>query len=183
MKKLFSALIALMIALTPLLALTQAVDSPTIEVIQHTEVPEVTPEDETKEVVPPTVDIITDTEEVTEIQDDLKTIYHLTIRYIYEDNTTAAQPYEEILQSGLPYAIPSPEIDGYVTFTTEINGIMPSRDLVYTVIYFRTEQEDVPEEQEKVFDVTNLVNVVTFEDYETPLGLGFAMSNVGICFE
>ncbi len=146
MKKAFAILLALSVLfLLPGLALNSAVDSP--------EIPQ-----------PP--------REIEEIIEELQTIYRLTIYYIYLDGTTAAPTYTEQLEAGTEYSVTSPEIPGYTPSMYVVTGIMPARDVEYTVIYIPA--PDDPDQPE---------SFMTIEDYETPLGLGATVMNVGICVE
>ena len=92
----------------------------------------------------------------------------LTIYYIYEDGTPAWETYHEVLWPGTPYEVVSPIIPNYWADILVVEGIMPNRDIEYTVIY-RTKNSG-----RKYFDI---------EDYETPLGLGIIQMHVGVCFE
>ena len=170
-------LMALLLALMPVLA--QAAPSPTNPDIQETEVVDVVPVDETEPVVPPVITIIPDPEPVAELQEELQTVYHLTIYYVYIDGTTAAETYEAVLQEGTDYSVTSPLIENYTATIPIVSGTMPGRNVVVTVVYFSEEaNQDSP-----VFALSLMTNLFSMEDYEVPLGLGFSMSNVGICFE
>ena len=115
---------------------------------------------------PPDIDIIIE---------DLQTIYRLTIYYIYLDGTPAAPTFTEQLQAGTPYNVPSPHIPRYTPTIDVVNGTMPPRDVEYTVIYIPVNNPDDPDETSRP--------ILTIEDYETPLGLGETIMNVGICVE
>ena len=54
---------------------------------------------------------------------------------------------------------------------------MPGRDVEYTVVYFS------PEDKEGVFPYSEMPELFHLGDYEVPAGLGYSISNVGICFE
>lgn len=110
--------------------------------------------------------------EIEEIIEDLQTIYRLTIYYIFLDGTTAAPTYTEQLEAGTEYYVPSPEIPGYTPTMYVVSGVMPARDIEYTVIYIPA--PDGPDDPPPF---------KTIEDYETPLGLGASYMNVGICVE
>lgn len=92
-----------------------------------------------------------------------KNPYTVTIRYIYEDGTTAWPTYKGTYWPGEIYDVWSPVIPGYKCSDPRINGVMPPRNLQFVVIY-------VP-------DGTVLV------DYDTPLGLGNIQIHVGVCYE
>ena len=51
------------------------------------------------------------------------------------------------------------------------------RDMEYTVVYVS------PEAEISAFPYAEMEVLLTIEDYEAPTGLGFSVSNVGICFE
>ena len=91
--------------------------------------------------------------------------YTLTILYVYQDGTEAAETYTEVLHFGDEYSVESPVINGYYTNKKKVEGTMPARDVTVTVIY-----------------VKNQV-VITIDDFETPLGLGLGGINVGETIE
>ena len=91
--------------------------------------------------------------------------YTLTILYVYQDGTEAAETYTEVLHFGDEYSVESPVINGYNTNKKKVEGTMPARDVTVTVIY-----------------VKNQV-VITIDDFETPLGLGLGGINVGETIE
>ena len=144
MKKILCAVIAVMLLLTAT-AFSTAIDS--IE-------------------IPPTPP------EIENIIEDYQTIYRLTINYIYYDGQTAAPTYTEQLETGTSYNITSPGISGYTPSIYVVSGIMPARDVMYTVIYVPSGDPGDPERP-----------MLTIEDYETPLGLGASIMNVGVCIE
>ena len=90
----------------------------------------------------------------------------LTIYYIYEDGTQAAETYTNQMTPGESYDVKSPGISGYTPSDKEIAGIMPTRDLEFTVIYVRPEGE-----------------IRNREDYSVNLGMGNINMNIGICIE
>ena len=170
----------MMLAVLVLLAMGQfpaAAESRENRDIPETKVVEVEPEDEDEEVVQPEIKIVPDTEDTEELREELKTAFRLLIRYIYSDGRTAAPSHDEILQAGDPFSVTSPTIPGYSTATPLVSGVMPKRDLIYTVIYF------APEDEGDAFRYSDMISLYPIDDYETPLGLGFTMGNVGICFE
>lgn len=174
MKKTLIVLLALLLALLPALASAdRSKENPDIPVIEV----EVEPEDEEEEVTPPDVDIVPDTPETEELQETLKTVYRLTIYYVYVDGSTAAPTYSAVLDAGTEYSVPSPEITGYTPSIYVVSGVMPARDVQYTVVYVTKEKE------EPVFPYSEMSELLSFGDYETPKGLGFTISNVGVCFE
>ena len=69
--------------------------------------------------------------------------FKLTIRYRYEDGTTAAKTYERELPFGKEFTVKSPVIEGYEPNNEKIVGTMPARNIVYTVIYVRNDEDIV----------------------------------------
>lgn len=175
MKKTLTVFLALLLVMLPLFVTAQ--ESPDNTKLTIIEVKKVVPEDETEEVVPPTVQVIPDTPEIKEMQEELKTIFRLTIYYVYTDGSKAAPTYDRMLQAGTEYSVPSPEIKGYTPSIRVVSGVMPARDTEYTVVYFSAEDKDTAFPYEEMPVLYDLV------DYEAPTGLGFSISNVGICFE
>ncbi len=110
--------------------------------------------------------------EIEEIIEDHQTIYRLTIYYIYLDGTTAAPTYTEQLYAGTEYNVTSPEISGYTPTEYIVSGIMPARDMEYTVTY-------IPES----VDPENPESYFTIENYEIPLGFGASYMHIGISIE
>ena len=104
-------------------------------------------------------------------------MFRLTIYYVYADGRPAAPTYDATLQGGTEYSVSSPTIKGFTASIPIVSGIMPMRDIEYTVVYLSPE-EDIPE-----FPYSEMPELYTLEDYEAPTGLGFSVANVGICFE
>ena len=175
MKRLLIVLFALLLALLPVFAM--AVNSRSNQDIPATTVKKVVPEDEAEEVIPPVVDIIPDTPDIIELQETLKTVFRLTIYYVYVDGSTAAPAYDAMLQGGTEYGVSSPTIKGFTASKQMVSGVMPMRDVQYTVVYFS------PETEAPVFPYSEMPELFNLVDYEAPTGLGFSISNVGICFE
>ena len=92
-------------------------------------------------------------------------LYTLTIYYKYSDGSQAAIPYVEELYEGASFDVQSPRISGYNITRTKVDGVMKDRELSFVVYYYRAEQ------------------YVGIEDYDTPLGLGSTVINIGDCFE
>ena len=131
-------------------------------------VKEVEPEDPEDPKPEVEVKIVDPTPEIKKIIEEVKTIYKLTIRYITFDGRPVAPTYTDVLSVGTPYSVTSPTVEGYTTPTKIVEGVMPRRDVEYVVIYY-------PD------DSTRLVKrMVTLDDYETPLGIGFSIMNAGI---
>ena len=175
MKKTLTVFLALLLVLLPLFVTAQ--ESPDNTKLTVIEVKDVVPEDETEEVVPPTVQVVPDTPEIKEMQEELQTIFRLTIFYVYTDGRRAAPTHSQMLQTGTEYNVPSPEIKGYAPSIRVVSGVMPTRDIEYTVVYFSEEEKD------SAFPYTDMPVLYDLVDYEAPTGLGFSISNVGICFE
>ena len=114
------------------------------------------------------IKIIPDTEETIGLIDDMQTEYRLVIHYVYEDGTQAYEDYVEVIRVGNKYSVTSPHIDGYIASDKIVHGIMPKRNVEYTVFYFSR---------------TIIMQMISLNDYETPLGLGASNMNVGICVE
>ena len=169
MKKLVLFLLVIVMAAVPLLA-CGAANSRENEDIQETDITDVVPENGDEPVAVPDIDIVTDPEDVIELQEELQTIFHLMVQYVYMDGTTAAETVSEILPAGSSYSIPSPLIDGYIAFLQQVDGVMPSCNLQYTVIYVSPEE-------------AGLYAVASLFDLEIPLGLGFVVDNTGVCSE
>ena len=91
--------------------------------------------------------------------------YTLTVRYIFQDGTTAAPDYLRTLLYGDFYMHDSPVLSGYTASQRVVLGTMPGRNMVYTVIY-----------------VPDTVDIV-IDEYGVPLGIGNVEMNVGDCFE
>ena len=110
--------------------------------------------------------------EIEDIIEEHQTIYRLTIYYIYLDGSTAAPTYTEQLEAGAEYSVPSPKIEGYRPTLYLVAGVMPARDMEYTVIYIPGNSDDDDD-----------IDYFTIEDYETPLGLGASIMNIGVSVE
>lgn len=169
MKKLVLFLLVVVMTAVPLLA-CGAANSRENEDIPETDITDVVPENEDEPVVVPDIDIIPDPEDVIELQEELQTIYQLTILYVYMDGSTAAETYSEILAEGTTYSVSSPLIDGYTAFLQQVDGVMPSHNLQYVVLYVSPEE-------------SGLTDIVSLFNLEIPLGLGFTVDHTGICSE
>lgn len=62
----------------------------------------------------------------------------LTINYLYNEATIAADPVTQTLAAGAEYSIPSPEIDGYTPSIPVVTGIMSDEDLTIDVYYSKS---------------------------------------------
>ena len=65
--------------------------------------------------------------------------YTLTINYVYEDGTKAADTHTEQLKKDAKYDVSSPEITGYVADKSKVSGTMPAEDTEVTVTYTKKE--------------------------------------------
>ena len=64
------------------------------------------------------------------------TITHrLTINYVYENGTTAAESKVLDLVSGESYSVSSPSVSGHLADKPVVKGTMPNHDLTETVVY------------------------------------------------
>ena len=61
----------------------------------------------------------------------------LTIQYLYEDGTPAAEPYRQAVSFGTAYAVDSPAIRGYLADPPVVSGTMGDEDVTATVVYHR----------------------------------------------
>ena len=95
--------------------------------------------------------------------------YTLTILYRYTSGGQAAPTYTETLNYGDRYSVTSPTIAGYLVDRPVVNGTMPARNVTETVFYDA--------------DETTAPELVTIEDFDTPLGLGNVNLNAGEAIE
>ena len=91
--------------------------------------------------------------------------YRLTIYYQYLDGRTAAPTVREDHKEGDSYDVVSPTIRTYTANIRRVLGTMPNHDVTVVVLY-------IPGD-----------NLVPFDEYDTPLGLGNVSLNVGECYE
>ena len=61
--------------------------------------------------------------------------HNLTINYIYEDGSQAANTYTDALDYNEDYSVKSPTITGYTADKTLVSGTMPDEDVTVTVVY------------------------------------------------
>ncbi len=120
------------------------------------------------------VKVVDPTPEIIKIIEEVKTTYTLTIRYITFDGQTVAPTYSKVLNVGVQYDVPSPEVEGYTTPTKVVQGTMPNRDVEYVVIYYPNPEGDTE---------NPVARIVTMDEYETPLGLEYTIMNAGVAFE
>jgi|GEM_PF-2530279 len=67
--------------------------------------------------------------------------HNLTICYLFEDGTDAAEPYLSAVYEDEPYSVESPEIDGYTADIAVVEGVMGEEDVLVTVTYIENEPE------------------------------------------
>lgn len=70
--------------------------------------------------------------------------YHVSIKYLYEDGTPAAEPYEEDHKPGDEFAIPSPDVENHTPTIGTVTGTVTDGDLEYIVYYKPKEEEPDP---------------------------------------
>ena len=91
-------------------------------------------------------------------------IYTLTVVYRYTNGEEAAVTYVNQFREGESYEVISPEIPGYLVTKKVYAGTMSDRDQSFVVWYYRE-------------------GYTILEDYDTPLGLGNVVINIGDCYE
>ena len=95
--------------------------------------------------------------------------YVLVIQYRYGDGTIAAPAYvNEEMHFEDTYNVNSPTIEGFTPSRQTVRGKMPARNVTITVIYTDNTPGD---------------DIITIEDFETPLGLGLGGTNAGETIE
>lgn len=70
----------------------------------------------------------------------------VTVKYVYEDGTPAAESYVEELEEGAEYTVTSPSIDAYEPDSAKIEGTINTEDVEHTVIYHKKPAETTPVE-------------------------------------
>ena len=73
----------------------------------------------------------------TPIIPDEKPKHTITIKYIYEDGTPAAESYVEELEEDSSYSVTSPSIDDYEPDQSKVEGTITDQDIEHTVIYHK----------------------------------------------
>ena len=91
--------------------------------------------------------------------------YTLTVYYKYTDGSEAAIPYVIKLNEGASFMVYSPVIPGFYVTHLSVSGVMEDRDMAIAVYYYYAEE------------------YAEIEDYDTPLGLGGTVINIGDCYE
>lgn len=64
--------------------------------------------------------------------------YTLTINYVDGSNNTVAASYTGTYNFGAAYNVASPEVEGYTTEQTTVEGTMPARNVTVNVVYTAT---------------------------------------------
>ena len=99
----------------------------------------------------------------------------LTVRYRFLNGDQAAPTYTGTYAEGSAYNVTSPTINGYTATPLRVTGVMPGRDVEYTVIYipgtFGPATRGTPED------------LTVIDNYGTPLGVNGAYIDTGDCFE
>lgn len=90
--------------------------------------------------------------------------YTLTVYYLYTDGSPAAVTFQEQFREGDSYQVVSPAIPGYHVSAGSYSGRMPGRNNSFVVWYYGE-------------------GLTVLEDYDTPLGLGNVVINIGDCYE
>ena len=116
----------------------------------------------------PVIQIVETPEEFEDLYEDINTTYELTITYISIDGTPIGDPVRISVEGGEPINIPAITVENFTPAGTNNSSTMPFRDTEVTVIY-------VPEG----FDE----EIISINKYNTPLGLGSSIMNVGVCVE
>lgn len=97
--------------------------------------------------------------------------HKLVIHYIFID--TGEELFKDYIDEELwpntPFEVQSPVHPDYYFDKEVITGWMENQDLEFVVFYY---PKDIPNK-----------HLVPFEDYETPLGVGYVQMHVGVCFE
>ena len=101
--------------------------------------------------------------EIEEIIEEYQPTYQVIIHYIYYNGETAAPDFTEIVNIESELSVSSPDIKGYSPSMSVVEIWHPVRNMEFTVIYSP--------------------GLVSINDYETPLGIGAVMMNVGVCIE
>ena len=92
--------------------------------------------------------------------------FTLTIRYVTLDGKEVAPSHQETLRYQDAYSVESPALDGMICTNKLVDGTMPARDVVITVIYVKKGN-----------------GLTIIDEYDVPLGLGQVAINAGDCFE
>ena len=64
-----------------------------------------------------------------------KNVFTLTIKYVYEDGSEAAETHTENVEFGKGYSVTSPDVVGYTPDKLTVTGTMPASNVEVTVTY------------------------------------------------
>ena len=103
---------------------------------------------------------------------DAPETYTLTIHYVYDNNTPAADDYTATLEEGATYSVASPAIAGYTASQAVVAGTMPAEDVTVTVTY----TADAPETYTLTIHYVYADNTAAADDYTATLAEGEAYS-------
>jgi hypothetical protein len=106
--------------------------------------------------------------------------YNLTVNYVYMDGSQAAQTYTAAVAYGTAYSVTSPAVEGFTPNNAVVEGTMPARDVIHTVIYTAIPapaQPDAPAVAPAAAPAVEHIPLVILEDYDTPLGI----PNLSLC--
>lgn len=101
--------------------------------------------------------------------------FTLTVRYVYENNSEAADSHTEKVKYGSAYSVTSPTINGYMADQMVVSGTMPAGNYAVTVVYTGTAEQlnifylkELPGGTLKQFDSYRNENVPTGEGWSVP---------------
>ena len=101
---------------------------------------------------------------VARTEDDAQS-HTLKVTYRYLDGSEAAPAYEGVYAAGGSYYVQSPDVPGFTPDKRNITGTVQSGDVEVVVLYLPGE------------------DLISIEEYKTPLGLGRTYVNTGDCIE
>ena len=179
MKKVLCLVAVLMVVFIPLAVAGIVVDSrinldiTEVEIIQIEYAENNGPNDQPNpniEVNPilPMVEIVETPPAFETVYEDINTSYEVTVNYVSITGEPIGTPVTIPYEAGQPVDVPAVVIENFNPTPIEANTNMPNRNVQVTVVY-------VPDG----FDNT----IIDINEYNTPLGLGASMMNVGVCVE
>ena len=116
----------------------------------------------------PEIDIIHNPPEVEQLIEDLQTTYQVTVNYVALDGTPVGEPVKQQVDVGEEFTIPLPPVVNFQPVSDPVEQTMPARDVEYTVIYLPDDFAD---------------ELIDINGYNTPLGIGNSVMNLGVCVE
>ena len=168
MKKTLCIAVVLMFALISV-ALAGVVDSRENDDITEVEIIEIEYRDPNLDPPEnPEIDIIHNPPEVEQLIEDLQTTYEVTVNYVALDGTPIGEPVKQQVDVGTEFTIPLLNVAEFQPVSDLVKQTMPARDVEYTVIYLPEDFAD---------------NLIDINDYNTPLGIGNTVMNLGVCVE